>query len=86
MAEITKPTYQEIRFNTKSAQAARTAMPRVPDKQYKPSHEMRMADIVAQGTVNIYDAYQAAKATAVRLEYSEEEALLQKHIGERRRH
>ena len=84
MAEITKPTYQGIRFNTKSAQVARTGMPRVPDKQYTPSHEVRMADIVAQGTVNILDAYQAAEATAVRLELAEEDALLQKHIGEQK--
>jgi len=84
MAEITQPKYQQTSFKTKSAKVARTAMPSGSNKQYRPSHEVRMADIVAQGTVNIMDAYQAAEATAVRLELADEEVRLQKHISEQK--
>ena len=84
MAELTQPKYQSIRLNTQSAKAARTSMPAIPNKQFQPTHEMKMADIAARGTVNIIDAFQAAEQLAVRLELAEEDVLINKHIGEQK--
>ena len=84
MAELTQPKYQSIRLNTQAAKAARTSMPAIPNKQFQPTHEMKMADIAARGTGNIIDAFQAAEQLAVRLELAEEDVLINKHIGEQK--
>lgn len=87
MAELQKPKYiGASRLNTGSAKAAKISMPNISLQQtFKPTHKMQMAKIVAEGTLNIIDAYEAAEMTAIRLELAEEETLLLKHIGEQKR-
>jgi len=86
MAEIQKPEYRGAkRLNIASAKATGRSPSNISLPQsFKPTHELQMAKIVAEGTLDIIDAYQAAKQTATRLEVSEEDALLQKHIGEQK--
>ena len=86
MAEIQKPEYKGAkRLNIASAKATSRSPSNISLPQsFKPTHELQMAKIVAEGTLDIIDAYQAAKQTATRLEVSEEDALLQKHIGEQK--
>jgi len=84
MAELTKPTFQRSRLQTKPAKSSSGPMPSMPNIRTGPSHKVRMAQIASEGIVNIIDAFEAAEQTATRLELSEEEALLQKHIGEQK--
>jgi len=86
MAEIQKPEYKGTkRLNIASAKATGRSPFNISLPQaFKPTHKLQMAKIVAEGTLDIIDAYQAAKQTSVRLEVSEEKARLDKHIGEQR--